>query len=75
MPNVYQMSEVLQKYCIYNITKLPEKRVKIISVSNLKVHGSDIGQLVKLMHYRLDVSSVTVLKCCIIFSLQWNILV
>lgn len=63
MPSVYQMFEVLQKNCIYNVTKLPEKRVKIIIVSNLKVHESDIGQLVKLMHYRLDMSFITISKC------------
>lgn len=63
MPNVYQMSEVLQKNCIYNITKLPEKRVKIINGNNLKVHESDIGQLVKLMQYRLDMSIITISKC------------
>lgn len=61
MPNVYQMSEVLQKNCVYNITKLLEKRV--ISVSNPKVHESDIGQLVKLMQYRLDMSFITISKC------------
>lgn len=63
MSNVYQMSEVLPKNCIYNITKLPEKWVKVISVSNLRVHESDIGQLVNLMQYRLDITFSTVSEC------------
>lgn len=48
-PDVYQVSQVLQKNCMYNTNKFPEKQLKTFSVSNIKMHESDIGQLVKLM--------------------------